>query len=208
MPMTLRLTALLLSLLASPLLLACGSGGSDAGESKVRTAPNGDRFNDADVAFATRMIPHHAQALQLVDLTRNRELRPEVLALAEQIREEQAPEIEAMTRWLTDWGKPVPQTPRDHVNAEAPDHDGGSMKDMGSRPGMLSARQLADLALATGTEFEQKWLTLMSSHHRGAIAMARPERADGHFAGAVRLAGDIITAQQREIDMMARLAKE
>ena len=73
--------------------------------------------NDADVAFATDMIQHHAQALSMVDLTEGRTLDPEVKQLAEDIRATQAPEIEKMADWLQDWDEKVPATMRDHSNA-------------------------------------------------------------------------------------------
>lgn len=38
------------------------SDDSDETASAPQTARNGDVFNEADVRFATEMIPHHAQA--------------------------------------------------------------------------------------------------------------------------------------------------
>ena len=48
-----------------------------------RPSVSATEHNDADVAFATDMIQHHAQALSMVDLTMGRDLDPEVQALAE-----------------------------------------------------------------------------------------------------------------------------
>ena len=53
-------------------LTACGGQEKDSGSSSSTA------FNDADVAFATDMIPHHAQALAMVDTTWNQRLDPEV----------------------------------------------------------------------------------------------------------------------------------
>ncbi|MEO5653064.1 MAG: DUF305 domain-containing protein [Marmoricola sp.] len=184
------------SLLLTLSLSACGgTGDTGAGAaSKVRTGENGDRINGADVRFATQMIPHHAQALEMVDLTTGRELSPELRSLAEQIREAQAPEIEQMTRWLTEWGEEVPATSRDHVNSG---HDDGNLdQDM---PGMMTTDDMGGLEAMRGAEFESMWLQMMTEHHRGAIMMARTERADGHFGAAKELAGAIIAAQEKEI---------
>ncbi len=62
----------------------CGSDAADGADdpTALRTASNGGVFNDADVEFATSMIPHHAQALEMVDLTVGRDLSPEVQAVA------------------------------------------------------------------------------------------------------------------------------
>ncbi len=202
-----RLLVLLASLLvtlALTALTACGGteegAGTGAGAGAVRTAENGDRINDADVAFATEMIPHHAQALEMVDLTVGRTLRPEVRALAEQVREAQAPEIEQLTGWLTEWGEEVPATSRDHVNSG---HDSSHLdQDM---PGMMTTAEMDELAGARGAAFESMWLEMMVEHHRGAVEMARAEQASGHFEGATALAGDIATAQEQEIVRLTEL---
>src|SRR5690606_38551675 len=112
--------------------------------------------NDADVAFASDMIQHHAQALSMVDLTVDRTLDPEVQQLAEDIREAQGPEIETMTDWLQDWDEEVPETMRDHSNAG---HDtegmGESMEGMDSdMPGMLSADEFDRLENAPDADFQ------------------------------------------------------
>jgi len=57
---------------------ACGSDDTSGYGS---TAVSTTEHNDADVAFATDMIQHHAQALTMVDLTVSRDLDPQVEAL-------------------------------------------------------------------------------------------------------------------------------
>ena len=193
------LTALLATLTTMLALASCGGQDEDA-EPATHTAADGQRFNDADVAFATDMVQHHAQALAMVDLTIGRDLSPRLGRLAEGIRTAQGPEIEAMTGWLTDWDQPVPETVRDHANAHGgqPDLD----TDM---PGMMSQEQMEDLEAASGPEFEELFLTMMIDHHEGAIEMARTEQRDGLHADAVALAEQIESAQAREIDTMQRM---
>jgi uncharacterized protein (DUF305 family) len=193
--------------LASGVLLltttACGEGDSHDAHPE-QTAANGDVFNDADVDFATSMIPHHAQALAMVDLTRSRDLSPELHQLSIDILEAQGPEIELMAGWLTDWDKPIPETVRDHANAHV---EGGD--DMGSdgseMPGMMTDEEMSELARAQGPEFEDLWLEMMIEHHEGAIEMAQAERTDGTFDPAINLAESIETSQQAEIDHMTEL---
>ena len=193
---------------------ACGDDDSDSGDapSATRTASNGDVFNDADVAFATDMIQHHAQALVMVDLTAGRELDPRVQQLAEDIRAAQGPEIEQMTDWLTAWDEEVPETMRDHANAGG--HDMDDMDDMDhgddesgedEMPGMMSSEDLDDLENAPDAEFQDMWLEMMIEHHRGAVAMAEDEVGDGRFDDAVALAESIASSQQLEIDTMEQL---
>lgn len=186
---------------------ACGDDTASSGT--VETSPT--EHNDADVAFARDMIQHHAQALSMVDLTLDRPLDPEVQALAEDIRAAQAPEIETMADWLTDWREPVPETMRDHANAG---HDMGDMSDtmdeMGDdtgddMPGMMSAEDMDALENASDADFQQLWLELMVEHHEGAVEMARDEQESGRFEPAVDLAGQIIESQTDEIATMKEL---
>ena len=107
------LAAVTLSLTGT--LAACG--GDDPSSTSSTSVPASKPFNDADLAFATHMIPHHAQALSMVDLTRGRPPAP-VRRLAQRILDAQGPEIQTMTGWLQDWHRPVPETMRDHVNAD------------------------------------------------------------------------------------------
>ena len=190
--MTKRLL-ILLATLATGLALATGCGG---GDDTSGAAASGQGFNDADVQFATDMIPHHAQALEMVNLTIGRELSPEVRELADQIMAAQTPEVEQMTAWLRERDKPVPSTSLDHSGHEMGDVD---------MPGMASMEQMAALEAAKGAEFERMFLTMMIEHHKGAIEMAEAELANGENAEAKELARDIIETQQQEIDHMTEL---
>ena len=192
-------------------LAACGGDSDTTDAHAEHTAASGDAFNDTDVDFATAMIPHHAQALAMVDLTRGRQLSAPAQRLTEDIQAAQGPEIETMVDWLTDWDQPVPETMRDHVNAEDSGgmggHDMGDMDDgtEADMPGMMTDEELADLDATQGQEFEDRWLEMMVEHHEGAIAMAKDEQADGVFRPAVDLAESIETSQQAEIDHMREL---
>ena len=186
----------------SAVLLAatgCGNDNDDAA-SETQTAANGDVFNDADLAFASGMIQHHAQALLMVDITMDRELDPEILQLADDVRAAQVPEIEQMAAWLTAWDKPIPETVRDHANA----HGGGDVE-MDDMPGMMSEDDMSELEAAQGQEFEDLWLEMMIEHHEGAVDMAQTEQSDGVFEPAIDLADSIETSQEKEIDQMEGL---
>ena len=197
-PRTRALGALAFTLALGVGLTACGSDTSDAAtKAEVSTTEH----NDADVAFASDMIVHHAQALSMVDLTLDRDLDPEVQALAEDIRGAQGPEIETMADWLTTWGEDVPATMRDHVNS------GHDMDDMGhdDMPGTMTADDIDELENSSDAEFQDTWLDMMIEHHEGAVEMAQTEQSDGRFKDAVDLAGQIIDAQRQELDTMKHL---
>jgi uncharacterized protein (DUF305 family) len=200
-----RGTALLTAVALSFGLAACGDDSDNGGTASAeRTAANGAVYNDADVEFATEMIPHHAQAIQMVTLADTRTLDPEVKQLADSIREAQAPEVESMVDWLTAWGEEIPETSIDHTNAG---HDMSDMPSMESSdvPGMMGADDMLALANASDVEFQDMWLEMMMEHHRGAIEMAETEKVDGKYPDAISLATSIETAQAAEIAQIERL---
>ena len=80
---------LLTLLLVLPSLLGLAACSDDEGsdQSSSSDIAESEEFNQADVDFATAMIPHHAQALAMVDVTVGRDLSPELTQLAARIRE-------------------------------------------------------------------------------------------------------------------------
>ena len=186
-------------------LAACGSDDSDSTDRAESVSTT--EHNDADVSFATDMIQHHAQALSMVDLTMDRDLDPKVRTLTDDIRAAQAPEIEAMADWLTEWGEEVPETVRDHANAgHDMDDMGDAMDHMDSEmPGMMTAEDMQALEDAPDADFQDMWLEMMVEHHEGAVEMAEVEIADGRFKPAVDLAEGIVESQTAEIETMQGL---
>ncbi|MDK9495952.1 DUF305 domain-containing protein [Streptomyces katrae] len=194
-----RRAALAATAVAAGLILAaCGSDNTiTAGTAPATTtapAPSeADRHNQADVAFAQGMIPHHRQAILMSDMVAAHGASPDVRALAEKIKKAQAPEIETMTGWLKAWGEKVPT--------------GVSMNGMGhgddsGMPGMMDDQDMDRLGNARGNAFDTMFLTMMIDHHEGAIAMAKTEKQQGAYGPAKALADDIITSQTAEITQM------
>jgi uncharacterized protein (DUF305 family) len=183
---------------------ACGSADSGDTATAVQTAPNGDVIDTADVQFATNMIPHHAQAVQMVVMTQGRPLEPAVQKLADSIRDAQVPEVETMSGWLTDWEKEVPATSLDHTNGGHDMHGMGGMS-ADDMPGMMTSEEMDQLENASDADFQDLWLTMMIKHHEGAIDMARTEIAEGRFTDAIELAKSMQSSQQDEILAMKTL---
>jgi uncharacterized protein (DUF305 family) len=181
-------------------LTGCGSDDSEGSSATVSTTEH----NEADVTFATQMIQHHAQALSMVDMTMSRDLDPKVAVLAEDIRQAQAPEIETMSGWLQEWGEDIPETVRDHANAES-DMEGMDSDTGTDLPGMMSDDDMAALEGASDAEFQDMWLEMMVRHHEGAVQMARSEEVDGQFKAAVDLSKKIQKAQTAEIGTLKNL---
>jgi uncharacterized protein (DUF305 family) len=154
-------------------------------------------FNDADVAFATGMLPHHEGAISMSRLAEGRAADPRVLDLAGRVEAAQAPEIDTLTGWLADWGA----DDRSGVDHSSMGHGGGDMRGM-------SEQDMTALMDASGAEFDGLFLAQMIEHHRGATAMAEREAADGRNADALALAESIRDSQAQEIAEMQALLTE
>jgi len=151
--------------------------------------------NAADTLFVQRMIPHHAQALEMTALVRGRSASPDLPLLAQRIETSQRDEIALMERWLRERGEPIP-TP----HAGHPGHDT-------LMPGMLNDTQLAQLERARGAEFDRLFLELMISHHEGALTMVRLLYASGGGLepASDRFAREVDADQSIEIRRMTEL---
>lgn len=164
-------------------------------------ADNGAIHNDADVMFTQGMIPHHQQAIEMSDMVLNKQgIDPEIVSLANQIKDAQGPEIEQMQGWLADWGASSTPAP----SSSMPEHEMGDMPGMGDMPdhGMMSEADMADLQNAQGAAAGRLFLTQMIEHHEGAITMAQNEIDNGAFPAAVDMARSIASSQQQEIATM------
>lgn len=143
-------------------------------------------YSNMDIMFAQMMIPHHQQAVDMSNLALEKSSSGEILALAKQIRDAQAPEIQEMQHWL------------EHAGVfETPNHDMGHDMDMG----MLSAEEMAALESAEGEAFDVLYLEGMIAHHEGAIDMAQMILKSSN--PEVRELGEaIVSSQTEEIELM------
>jgi uncharacterized protein (DUF305 family) len=207
--------ALLAAVPTAVLLSACSSPASDehadhqhgSESSQSSAAEHPAAFNDQDVDFATGMIPHHQQAVEMAAMVPDRSTDPAVLKLAADISAAQGPEIETLKVFLVQW-KEGSDTP--HANpttSQSPDphegHDG--MDPSMNMQGMVDAAAIANLASLKGPEFDKSWMQAMIAHHEGAIQMANAEIAGGTNVDAKKLAQQIVTAQQGEITQMKQM---
>lgn len=205
-----------LKLLASTVVLAatlagCGSGSGDSGMPGMGSAPASSSasatpaagsagtpaasaHSQADIDFASMMIPHHQQAIEMSDMLLAKQgIDAKVVALATQITAAQRPEITQMSGWLAGWG----QNP-------SPSGMGG-MAGMDHGDGLMSQADMEALDKATGKDATRQFLTGMVKHHQGAVTMAKTELASGQNPDAKQLAQNIITTQQAEITQMNQL---
>jgi uncharacterized protein (DUF305 family) len=140
-------------------LAACGSNDSPS------ASGSSSAHNKQDVTFASDMIPHHQQAIQMAKMAKAHAGATEVKQLANGIESAQGPEIKIMTGWLKALGQDAPSGSMSGMGGKG----GSSPNDM---PGMMSDTDMAKLGRATGATFDQMWLKGMIAHHEGAVEMA------------------------------------
>jgi len=153
-------------------------------------------YTSADVHFLQAMIPHHAQALEMALLVKDRTNRKELLDAAGRIEASQKDEIEFMQNWLAERNEPAMDPAMDH--AAHAGHTGG-MK------GMATPEQVAALAAANGTDFDRLFLTLMIKHHEGAVEMVTDLTAQPGSAyepALFEFTRDVTNDQNAEIERM------
>ena len=141
-------------------------------------------FSADDQMFAAMMIPHHEQAIQMSELALLNSTDPEILALANEIKAAQGPEIEQMKSW----GSSMMGSHAGHMMDE----------------GMLTDDEIEQLKSARGAEFNRLFLEGMIKHHQGAIQMAEMI-IDSANDEAAQLGKNIVESQSAEIERMRQL---
>ncbi|MET9773289.1 DUF305 domain-containing protein [Streptomyces sp. NPDC006367] len=178
---------------AGPSVLVPGAPGEGnrtlSAEDAERQRTDDDSPNSADVAYARMMIQHHAQALEMTALAPEHGESGRVKKLAERISAAQGPEIAAMRGWLETHGQK--------------ESDGGH--DHAAMPGMATEEQMEKLRAARGKAFDRLFLTLMITHHEGAITMATDVKAQGNNVQIEEMADDVVAQQTSEITRMREM---
>lgn len=157
-------------------------------------------YTEADVAFVRGMVPHHAQALVMTRLVRERSSNDGVRQMALRMDISQRDEIALMERWLKERGE-ASMGDMDHAAHGGMD---GSMM----MPGMLTSEQLDQLGAAEGDDFDRLFLELMIQHHEGAIVMVDElfsSRGGGQGSEIFQLASHIDADQRMEIARMRQM---
>ena len=211
-----NLAAQALALAALTLLSACTSDGSDGSGDRAPVVQLGGpgetnrelteeeiealeepTYTRADVAFVQDMIPHHEQALVMIELIDGRTDSADLPKLAERMAISQRDEIALLESWLTERGEELPGAHHAH----------GSGHHM-LMPGMLTDAELAQLRGARRTRFDRLFLQYMIRHHEGAVIMVQDllqEAAGGQEPAIFQLAQHIESDQAIEISRMKHL---
>jgi len=189
-----RPLAALVALTAALFLSSCSTSASDSHADHPQTVITGQPagYNVDDVAFATNMIPHHQQAVNLSAMVPNRSTNAGLVGLANQISAAQQPEINIMKVFLVQWN-------------ENPDTNSGHAGHGSTTQRMVDAATMTKLESLSVEEFDKLWLASMISHHQGAIEMAKAEVANGDNVDAKTVANNIVTTQEAEIGQMKQM---
>ncbi|CAB5030232.1 unannotated protein [freshwater metagenome] len=142
----------------------------------------------SDQMFLQMMIPHHEQAIQMSEIALTNTKNPEVLKLAQQIKDGQSAEVIPMKSWLADAG----------VSA-----DMGHEMDHGMG-GMMSDEDMSALESSTGAAFDKFFLTSMIAHHEGALHMVLMIQ-DSKDSNLLTLHENIMKTQSAEIEWMKKI---
>ncbi len=153
--------------------------------------------DSAEAGFARDMSVHHAQAVEMAELLRNRTQSEEIRILAVDMALTQQGQIGQMHGWLAAWGLPLTRT-------------GPAMAWMGhpteSRmPGMARPEEIEELREASPEETDVRFLQLMIPHHQAAIPMAEAALERSDRPEVERLARAIAASQGAEIEAMQDL---
>jgi uncharacterized protein (DUF305 family) len=156
--------------------------------------------NSAEAGFARDMMVHHAQAVEMAEIVRDRTENPLIRSLATDIALTQQAQIGQMQGWLDVWGLSPTGT-------EKPMAWMGHPMD-GPMPGMASREEIDRLGTLPPEKADELFLRLMIPHHEAAIPMARAieERSDEPEVDL--FAEKVMATQRAEVKNMQQMLKD
>src|SRR5918997_4320467 len=154
----------------------------------------------AEAGFARDMSVHHAQAVEMAEIVRDKTESEEVRIMAADMALTQQGQIGRMQGWLEVWNLPA-------TGAE-PAMSWMGHPTEGRMPGMASPEEIERLQNAPPEEADRIFLQLMIPHHQAAVPMAQAviERSDRPEVD--NLAGAIAASQKGEIETMKEMLEE
>lgn len=161
--------------------------------------------DSAEAGFARDMATHHAQAVDMAFVVRDKSTDESLRTLASDIAITQSTQRGIFMGWLQQWR--LPQASSRPRMAWMPGHahmahgtDGAVLMH-----GMASDAELRRLREASGLEAEILFLQLMIRHHEGGVIMARALVELSSRSELVQMAKSIEDGQQVEIAQMKEM---
>jgi uncharacterized protein (DUF305 family) len=183
--MTNQIRTFVAVLLFAGLFAGCGGDDSDevAGQAESAAAVPFDR------AFIDAMVPHHRSAIEMARTAKAEGLdQADLTQIADDIIRTQQAEIDQMTDWRRDWFG------SGEIDPEGAESLGLAETEMGM--------QHAADDLVGAEDVDRAFASMMIDHHEGAVRMAELALDKGQHREIRDLAARIISAQEREIEIM------
>jgi uncharacterized protein (DUF305 family) len=164
------------------------------------------RHASAEAGFARDMATHHAQAVEMSLMIRDKSSDEDLRTLAYDITVTQSTQRGIFMGWLQAWGLPQASTgPR---MSWMPGHalvERAANVDRPVMHGMASDDERQRLRVAQGIAAEVLFLQLMIRHHEGGVLMARAVSTLSGRADVVGMAKSIEDGQRAEIVQMTEM---
>lgn len=137
------------------------------------------------------MVSHHQAAIEMANEAKKAGLsEPKLIKIADDIIATQHTEIDQMLEWRKQW-----------FGSREREPETGALEVLGLSPAQAGMEH-SSTDLATADDVNQAFAGMMIGHHTGAIRMAELAKEKADHDELKTLAGDIIAAQQREIDVI------
>lgn len=169
-------------------LALTGCGGDDERDDEG-APPSSSAAIPFDRSFIDAMVPHHESAIDMANAAKKAGLtQPDLVQIADDIIASQQSEIDQMRDWREEWFGSSAVDPAGASALDLSDAEMGMEHDAGEIEG--------------ASDVDAAFARAMIPHHEGAIAMAKLAQERGQHEEVKVLAGEIIDAQQREIDIL------
>ncbi len=167
-----------------------GNSMSGGGMMDMKSSPNA-ASQPYDLQFIDTMTHHHQGAIGMAKMALMKSQNAELKKFAQKIIDDQNKEIAQMKGWREKWYAGKPRA----MNME--------MSGMGDSMKMVMGDGMKKMEAATGKDFDNHFLEMMTPHHQGATTMAKESLTKAEHPEIKTLANQIIKAQEAEIKQMA-----
>jgi len=154
----------------------------------------------AEAGFVRDMSVHHAQAVEMAEIVRDKTGSEEVRLMAADMALTQQGQIGRMQGWLDSWNLPATGT--------EPAMSWMGHPTEGRMPGMASPEEIERLQNAPPAEADKMFFRLMITHHQAAVPMAEAVMERTNRPEVENLAQAIAASQKGEIQGMKDMLEE
>ena len=154
----------------------------------------------AEAGFVRDMSVHHAQAVEMAEIVRDKTGSEEVRLMAADMALTQQGQIGRMQGWLDSWNLPATGT--------EPAMSWMGHPTEGRMPGMASPEEIERLQNAPPAEADKMFFRLMITHHQAAVPMAEAVMERTNRPEVENLAQAIAASQKGEIQVMKDMLEE